>query len=209
MDEILKSLSWPHISLIFAVFFVLLFRKSLIGLFSRITSIDKSGIKTTATPEAQREEQKKEAVQELLNAIGHTVVLEKMESIIETDLVTRELDTNSDTAKVLIKNLAATQLLLGFEQVHNLIFGSQIFFLKQLNQVVGQGYPREKVEDHFKHVQELFPKELGSWSIDQYLSFLLERSLVISTNNDFHLTDLGVEYLIWIARNGKTENRIL
>ena len=209
MEEILKNLSWPHISLIFAVFFVLVFRKPLVSLISRITSIDKTGVKAAATPEAQREEQRKEAVQELLNAIGHTIVLEDLENKIKEDLEDRCLDVNPDTVKVLIKHLAATQILLEFEQIHALIFGSQIFLLKKLNQVVGQGISREKIEAHFEHVQKLYSEELGNWSVDEYLSFLLDRSLTIVKDNVYHLTNLGVEYLTWMARNGKTESKQL
>jgi len=78
MEEIIKSLSWPHLTFLFAVFFVLLFRKPLFGLISRITSIDKSGIKASQTPEAQREEQK-ESVQELLLVVGDSIVLRDVE----------------------------------------------------------------------------------------------------------------------------------
>jgi len=206
MEAILESFSWPHVSLVFAVFFILVFRKPITSLIARITSVDKRGIKTTATPEAQREEQKQEAVQELLNAVGHTIVLEDIENRIEADLEDRGLDTNGDTTKVLIKHLAATQILLKFEQIHTLIFGSQIFLLKQLNQVVGQGFSREKIEAHFEEVQELFSEELGSWSVDEYLGFLLGSSLLIERDNVYHLTNLGVEYLTWIVRNGKIES---
>ena len=209
MVEVLQNLGWPHVSLILAVICVFVFRKSIMSLISRITSIDKTGIKTAVAPEVQREEKKKEAVQELLDAIGHTIVLEDIESRINADLEARELDTKSDTVKVLIKYLAATQIFLEFEQIHALIFGSQIFLLKQLNQVGGQGLPREKIEAHFEHVQEQFSEELGNWSVDEYLAFLVSRSLVIEKGNVYHLTNLGVEYLTWIARNGKTESKRL
>ena len=55
MEEIIKALGWPHFSFLFALVFVLLFRNQLAGLISRITSIDKSGVKAAPTPEAQRE----------------------------------------------------------------------------------------------------------------------------------------------------------
>ncbi|HCE44953.1 MAG TPA: hypothetical protein DET40_15545 [Lentisphaeria bacterium] len=59
MEEIIKALDWPHFSFLLALLFLLLFRSQLAGLISRITSIDKSGVKATPTPEAQRERQKK------------------------------------------------------------------------------------------------------------------------------------------------------
>jgi hypothetical protein len=209
MEAIIKILGWPHLSFLFAVFFVLLFRKPLLGLISRITSIDKSGIKALQAPEAQREERKKESVQELLVGIGDSIVLRDIEGRIKADLSERGLDTGGGTIKVLIKHLAATRALLEFEQIHNLIFGSQIFLLKKLNEVAGQGKPSEFVEAHFESVKGLFSEQLGDWSLEQYLAFLLGRSLITTQGNIFHITNLGVEYLTWMIRNGKGEEKPL
>ncbi len=209
MGEIIKALGWPHFTFLFAILFVLLFRKPLFGLIARITSIDKSGIKASQTPEAQREEQKKESIQQLLLAIGETIVLKDIEGRIKSDLKERGLETEGDTIKVLIKHLAAARILLEFEQIHNLIFDSQIFLLKKLNEVAGQGKPLEFVATHFEHVKSLFPKQLGDWSLEQYLAFLISRSLITIQGNLFHITNLGVEYLTWMIRNGRGEDKPL
>lgn len=209
MEGIIKAIGWPHLVFLFAVFFVLLFRKPLFGLISRITSIDKSGIKASQTPEVQREEQKKESVQQLLLAIGDSIVLQDIEGRIRVDLKEKGLETEGDTIKVLIKHLAGTRVLLQFEQIHNLIFGSQIFLLKKLNEVVGQGKPFEFVADYFEHVKSLFPEQLGGWSLEQYLAFLIGRSLTTTQGNIFHITNFGVEYLTWMVRNGKREDNPL
>ncbi len=209
MEGIIRSLGWPHLSFLFGVFFVLLFRRPLFGLISRVTSIDKSGIKASQTPEAQREEQKKETVQQLLLAIGHSIVLQDIEGRIKGDLKEKGLETEGDTVKVLTKQLAATMVLLEFEQIHNLIFGSQIFLLKKLNEVAGQGKPAEFIVTYFQNVKGLFPEQLGDWSLDQYLAFLLSRLLIVTRGNVFHITNLGVEYLTWIVRSGKSEDKPL
>jgi hypothetical protein len=209
MEEIIKAIGWPHLTFLFAVLFVLLFKKPLFALISRITSIDKSGIKASQAPEAQREEQKKEAVQQLLLAIGDSIVLQDIEGRIKADLKEKGLETDGDTIKVLIKHLAATKVLLEFEQIHNLIFGSQIFLLKKLNEVAGQGKPTDFVATHFEHVRGLFPEQLGDWSLEQYLAFLIGRLLITTKGNVFHITNLGVEYLTWMARTGKREDKSL
>ncbi len=209
MEGIIKAIGWPHVAFLFAVFFMLLFRKPLLGLIPRITSIDKNGIKALQTPEAQREEQKKESVQKLLLAIGDSIVLQDIESRIKTELSEKGLETNGDTIKVLIKHLAGTRVLLEFEQIHNLIFGSQIFLLKKLNEVAGQGKPIEFVANYFKNVKVLFPEQFGDWSLEQYISFLTGRLLLTTKENIYHITNLGVEYLTWMIRNGKREDNPL
>ena len=89
MGELLTNLEWHHLVFVFAIVFVLVFKQPLVGLISRITSIDKSGVKTTAAPEAQREIEKKEAAQELLRAIGDSIVLEDVEERIKASLKKR------------------------------------------------------------------------------------------------------------------------
>ena len=207
--EILKSLGWPHFAFLFAVLCAILFRSPLAGLLTRITSIDKSGIKAQPSPEAQREEKKKEAAQELLVAIGNSIVLQDIETRIQQDLENRGLATGGDTEKVLIKHLAATKILLEFEQIHNLVFGSQIFILKRLNEVAGQGKPEEFVIGHFEHVKELFADSFRDWNLSQYLEFLFARFLILRNNGFFHITNFGVEYLTWVARNGRREDNPL
>lgn len=209
MEEIITALGWPHFSFLFALAFVLLFRSQLSGLISRITSIDRSGVKATPTPEAQREKQRTEAVQELLLAIGDSIVLRGIEGRIRSELENRGLEAQGDTVKVLIKHLAAARILLEFEQVHNLIFGSQIFLLKKLNEVAGQGQTKEYVVVHFEQIKELFREDFSDWSCEQYMVFLVGRSLVTVDRDTFHITNLGVEYLAWMARNGRSENRPL
>jgi hypothetical protein len=209
MEGIIKALSWPHFVFIFALVFILVFRSQLAGLISRITSIDKTGVKTVPTPEAQREKKKSEAVQELLVSVGDSIVLRDVEGRIKAELNNRGLETEDDTVKVLIKYLAAAQILLGFEQIHNLIFGSQIYLLKKLNEVVGQGQKKEYVLGYFENIKELFKEQLGNWSFEQYMAFLLSWSLVTVDKENYHITNLGVEYLTWMARNGHSENRPL
>ena len=209
MKEIIKILSWPHFIFIFSLVFIFVFRKQMAGLISRITSIDKTGVKATSKPEAQRKKEKTEAVQELLLAIGNSIVLQDVEGRIRTKLYNRGLQIEGDTVKVLIKHLAAVQILLEFEQIHNLIFGSQIYLLKKLNEVGGQGKEKEYIFNHFEIVKECFKEQLGSWSFEQYMLFLFDRSLVTVHNDNYHITNLGVEYLTWIIRNGRSENRSL
>ena len=207
MEEIIKAMSWPQLTFLFAVFFVLVFKKPLLGLISRITSIDKSGIKASQTTEAQSENQKKESVQQLLLAIGDSIVLQDIEGRIKADLKEKGLETEGDTIRVLIKHLAGTRMFLEFEQLHNIIFGSQIILLKRLNEVAGQGKPIEFVATHFENVKGLFAKQLSDWSLEQYLAFLVRSSLITTKGKVTHITNLGVEYLIWMIRNGKREDK--
>lgn len=209
MTEMIKTLGWPHFTFLFALVFVFVFRTQLAQLISRVTSIDKSGVKAGPIPEGQREDKRREAVQELLVAIGDSIVLRDLEGRIKQDLRDRGLETDEPTVKVLIKQLSASKILLEFEQIHNLILGSQITLLKKLNEVVGQGQNKEFIVVHFENVRKLYKEQLGQWSFEQYMDFLNTRLLVTVQNDRYHITNMGVEYLTWMVRSGRSENRPL
>jgi hypothetical protein len=204
---IISKLNWPQVSLIFAIIFVLLFNKSIRDFIGRIKTVGKEGLTTESVPKSQNEEQRKKAVEELMK-LGDSPLILEVEKFIRLDLQGRGLETEGDTIRILVRHLAATQLVLDFEQIHSLIFGSQIYLLKKLNEVVGQGLDREFIETHFKHVQQLFA-ELVSWSLEKYLLFLFGRNLITISDGKYHITVKGVEFLVWLVKTGHSENRLL
>ena len=208
MTTWLRAIGWPHVALIFAVFFALLFRKELSAFIARIRSVGgKRGVEAGApSPEIQNEKKSEAALEELMN-IGDSVVLKEVEHLITVDLEKRDISAQ-DSVRVLTRHLAATQLSLDYEQIHSLIFGSQIYLLKRLNEVQGQGKPPEFIEEHFERVRAAFP-ELADWSLQQYMTFLYARTLVISKDGNVHITQKGVDYLVWVARTGHNEDKRL
>ena len=209
MDEIVKvlsSLGWPHITLIFGILFIIFFCKPITTFIERIRTVGKEGITATDTsPEVQSVDQRKKAVQELMN-ISDSIVLKEQEELIIKDLSSRGLETEGDTIKILTRHLSATQLALDYEQIHNLIFGSQISLLKRLNEVAGQGRQKDFMDDYFSKVKIIY-QELNTWTFDQYLDFLLKRTLITDVSGKYHITNKGVDFLAWMVRNGRTEDR--
>ena len=211
MEEILKAITWHHLAFIFALVFIFVFRQPLSALIKRITKIDKGGLTAEASPETQREKTETgvEAVQQLLDAVGNSIVINEQEESIRNDLKAKGLSVEGDTAKVLIKHLVGTQLLLAFEKIHSLIFGSQIFLLKKLNEVAGQGRTVEYVNNQIAHVKALYPEQLDNWTSEQYLGFLYSQLLIVRHGDQIHITNMGVEYLSWMVRNGRREDNPL
>ncbi|MEW6648021.1 MAG: hypothetical protein AB1450_12545 [Pseudomonadota bacterium] len=211
MEEILNAITWHHLTFIFAVIFIFAFRSPLSNLIRRTTKIDKEGLVAEPSAESQREDTKTstEAVQQLLDVVGNSIVINEQEQSIKNELTAKGLPSDTNTAKVLIKHLAGAQLLLAFERIHSSIFGSQIFLLKKLNEVAGQGRNTDFVHKHIDRVKELYPDNLGSWTYEQYLNFLFAQLLITKNDNQIHITNLGVEYLTWVARNGRREDNPL
>ena len=207
--EIVKALGWPHFTFLFCVVFILLFRKPLFALISRITSIDKSGIKASQSPEVPKRRTKERGCSAAPTCHWWLNCSSRYWRTHKGWFNAKRVRNGWRHAKVLIKHLAGTRLLLEFEQVHNLIFGSQIALLKKLNEVAGQGKSSDFITAHFEYIRGLYPTSFDGCSLDQYLGFLLGRSLITTKGNVYHITNLGVEYLTWMTRNGKGEDKPL
>jgi len=152
----------------------------------------------------------KEEVERLLAAVGDSIVIQDIVGRIKAELEAKGLPTDGDSVKILIRHLAGTQLLLIFEQIHRIIFGSQIYLLKKLNETIEKGKSVESVHEHVDHVKSIFTDNLSSWDYDQYLSYLFSHQLIIKGEDEkLYITNLGVEYLTWIIRNGRREDNPL
>jgi hypothetical protein len=211
MADLLTSLTMEHMIFVFALVFVFLFRGPLSGLINRTEKIGKDGLTASSTSDAQigASESTSESVQKLLDVVGNSIVINDQEKRIIADLEAKNLDASGDSIRVLVKHLAGTQLLLAFEQIHGTIFGSQIKLLKKLNELVGEGRPSEFIENHFRDVQENFPELPKEWDLEKYLEFMFSHLLIVKNENQYHITNIGVEYLTWVARNGKPEDKYL
>lgn len=150
-----------------------------------------------------------DTVQELLDSIGTSIVIKDLEDKITKGLKEKDLEIDTDTSKVLLRYFVGTVLLLEFERIHSIIFGSQIFLLKELN-IKKSGVADTEVIAHFNSVKQAFPVALANWDCEQYLTFLYTRLLITKNpDNTIHITNLGSEYLQWIIKNGQREDKPL
>ena len=74
--------------------------------------------------------------------------------------------------------------------------------------MAGQGKSEEFIETYFLKVKDMF-KELQDWTSEQYLSFLIGRTLITVKDGQYHITNKGVELLTWMVRTGQREDRPL
>lgn len=98
-------------------------------------------------------------------------------------------------------------MLLTFEKINIAIFGSQIRLLRLLNS--SDGISEEDVSQYYSKVRQQFSEILNSWELGDYLSFLYSSMLIIKQDNNIYITNLGVEYLVWITKNRIKEDKPL
>ena len=52
-----------------------------------------------------------------------------------------------------------------------------------------------------------YPEALEKWPNEQYLKFLYDSFLIIKEGDNIHITDLGIEFLTWLAREGRIQHK--
>ncbi len=205
MDEVLKSIEWHHLLFLFLVIFIAIFQGPLSQFLSRITTITKSGITALPVPDAQSE-QKKE-ISKLLS-IGKSALLTEEEDNIYKELKEKHLDIEGDTIKILVSHLAIAQMRSSFEYNYNTIFGSQIRLLKIMNEQ-RSGMSENVIQRHFLDIKERYSNEFKYWEINNYLKFLFDNILIINQNEMYYITVRGIEFLTWLSKEGRIENKSL
>lgn len=143
-------------------------------------------------------------IEDLMKFAEGFKIIEMQEKSIEADLTKRKLDYSSDTAKVLIHHLAASQVLQWFERTYAIIFGSQIMLLKLLNEK-SLGYPFADVHIYYENIKNQYPVEYASWNVDNYLNFLFNSNLISKDGEMIRITDFGREFLVLLTKSGYSE----
>ena len=145
-------------------------------------------------------------VEDLLRLGDNSVVVGLNENAIRQDLEKRQLNSDSEESRVLVRQLAVAQSTIWFERTYNLIFGSQLRLLKHLNESRSP-VDNEYVKGYFGVLQEKYPQEFSSWTPEHYLNFMLTSHLIEMKDDGIIITPEGSEFLVEIARRGLTENK--
>lgn len=208
----MEHFAWPIATLVFGIFFVVLFRQQIGNFLTRVNSVSREGLSTVPSSNKRNVEQQADApdskdVQSLLQSFDSPALLHH-ERLLFSDLEARKLDSSSDTTKVLVRYLAKTRLFLACEFVYRLIFGSQIALLKRINELGGKMTAAE-TRAFYDAVSRLHPDVFPANHSEPYLDFLLRQGLVSSKEDHFHLTDFGREFLTWLVHSGASENKNL
>jgi hypothetical protein len=207
VTDILTTVAWPVATVGCIVFVCIFFRKQFAALLDRTTSLGKEGLKTSPpTGQATQELDKLKQAQQLMEALTSPVIRER-EDLIHQELKAKGLEDESETAKVLIRYLATAQLIVTFEELYRVIFGSQIFLLRTANENRAAGLHKSFVQRHFSNVQEMFAPTFQQWTVENYLHFVLNSRLLIDDEDFYRISNLGVEFLEWIVKVGAPEQK--
>jgi hypothetical protein len=154
---------------------------------------------TTATPPAAVTGDEIAAKKEAIRNFGKGIAIVDE----DVDTITRQLTAlgmpldSEDTARIVVRHLAATQLMLRCERTHRPIFGSQIAALHLVNQ---QGLqPESAIKPIFEAARNKEPQFYGSYTFEKWIGFLIGEIAVRCDNGLYGVTVYGQSYLEYIG----------
>jgi len=183
------------------IWFVVLFPLVVLALFGWLVSLhhdklyapkdyqnDDSFLKTLRQSPVKNEANKT-YIQDLLDYGNDFEIIGENEKVIEEGLTKRSLSLEGQTTKVLIRQLAASQVLTWFEQTYRNIFGSQIELLKLA--IIDGGAGISDAREIFNKTKQQNSDALTGWSFEQYLEYLFNSQLIEKSSNAFITTTRG------------------
>jgi hypothetical protein len=131
-----------------------------------------------------------------------TPYIREQEEILRRELQGRGLtDASPDTMRVLTRSAAALWVVVDFERIYNLVYGSQLQILTHLNSV-----PRAseaELRPFYDAAVSQYPDVFRAYPFEPYINYLVSQHLITQQGNTFTITVKGREFLTYLIRQGK------
>jgi hypothetical protein len=206
------------------IYFVILFPIAILILFGWLVSKhhdklyapsdfkdDKSFLATINQDKIKNINNNEFIIEDLINYGRDFEIVTENEENIKKSLIERNLTTNFEdpTIKVLIRQLAVSQVLTWFEKTYNIIFGSQIRILLRGQNSANFVIDKDYILGTFEATKEIHKDIYKDWQINDYLKFLLGSNLLEKKDENFILTTRGKEFLRMMKNSNYSEHKSL
>ena len=181
---------------------MLVFRSPLAHLIGRTQKIGKDLL--LASPQSQPATPTDESatVDGFMRSYDNKLLLEQ-EEVIRADIEAKGLADKPELEMLLIRSLAATQILGHFERTYSAIWDSQLDLLRHLNSQ-DDGVDDAAVAEYYEVVVDENPL-LKDHNIDAYLAFLESNNLIAQSDGIVAISVVGREFLKWLVEAGKPD----
>lgn len=190
---------WPLAAIVVA----LVFRKDLASLLPRVR---KAGpLELDAQDQRQAlSEAKLDNVPKQLPGVASTPAIEASERHVRSIL---DQLPQKEWVDRLARALAEASLSIEFERTYRTIFGSQIAALKSMNgpHVTSSQALRSFYDAAVKN----FPEAYSNYSFEDWARYLLISGVAINDNENWRVTDKGLDFLRYMLNTGLLENKDL
>lgn len=199
-----SELGWPHAVLIMFCIGVYYFKGEIKSVIPRIKKIGADGFEVESqAPPVQPSTKDGDFKDIPIGDFPHTFGL-------ALELVKNEVDgkNDADAVQYLLANDAGWRVLCYFEGIYSYIYGGQIKLLQLLNTRGVIGMSLAEVEREWEVHKEKFKPAMDEWQMQPYLDFLVAKELIVIVDGKIRITFTGNEFLTWMAKYGRSDDRL-
>lgn len=215
--EILDVTKWPILIIILSLIFI----KPIKELIGRITNIGKKGIEARAksqnTQDKLLSEEKNvehtDSDKGDINIIAKSALsifsketIEKAHITINKESNIPETGDSDKKYKDLFTYTTAIYIILHFERVYSLIYGSQVRLLQHLNSSFTE--TRESIKFYYDNAAKTYPDFYSKYNYESYMNFLFTQELIVADKENILITWLGRDFLKFIVERGLSDFKL-
>jgi len=196
-------LSWQIVVLI--LFFSL--RKVIVGLFNKERLKIKAGsFEVDLSKSAQEQSVKyneEKSVLDKATSFFREETIKHVQGYVQNETGYNTLQSDKEKFEALLKYSTAIYIISSFQRTYDLILGSQIYLLQNLNSNGGisdQGI----IEYHYNNAKTRFPEAYEKFPIEDWAAFLYNSNLMVKLkSNDVEITTIGIDFLKFLTDTKK------
>lgn len=207
------GLEWPHAALAIFCLTAFFFKKEIREFIPRITEFGASGVRLSdAVVQNQQKASAESVVKSMpeggINLGAEFPALMKI-TMGSVDVELEKLSEADKKISFLRAYLSYWRAMYIFENFYSTIFGGQIKILQFLNNFGSAGCSKEQVRNLWDARVEANKPLMEAWQFETYLKFIFDHALAEVKGESLVITDLGREFLMWMTKYGKLDNKPL
>jgi hypothetical protein len=126
--------------------------------------------------------------------------LSNMDHVVENDLEYSKIP-EGDRNQALKDYSKFLGLIYHAENTYNDILGSQLILLDGMNS--GDTYTDEGFENYYKEFTKIHPDIYRDYGVKEYVNWMLGRQLIHKADNEFSITQYGIDFLKYVITTGR------
>lgn len=190
---------------IVAVIALIIFYKPIARLIDRISGASRDGITFKQPQEVGEVKPALISFVDLMKEPVSASILER-EKTVHNQLQAFNLKNEEEKISVLARALATSRVALEFNNIANVIFGSQVTLLVQLSGT-HNGITQNQAELIFEQAKTAFPELHGERKLEDWLMYLHSNNLITSIENRIDITQFGTDFLKHLVDSRMAYNR--
>lgn len=197
----MEALIWPSTVAVIAIVAMLIFKKPISEFIVRIQQIDRSGIKAPSQEsrvnESSESDKNSRTFSDFMDS-GTSPMTKRHEKSLREDLAKIKTENDEEKITLLIRALVRQQLKTTYNNINNVIFGSQLDLLTQVNSFK-LGVKEKYIHECFEKAKKGFPEFHAPTTYESYSGFLFRSGLLIRESENIEISDLGLDFLKYLV----------